>query len=502
MLIRTPKIGRRSLIQGAGFSVTSALLSVTNIKASYSASANAGESPAGTAPRAPRVAFSAKKIPDATAPFMICDTTMADLTNNGRLDFVGANHIGSGIGISLNISNAQPATPFGPIVGFAFHGSGSGPQTAGMSHADMSEESSAGVAYADFNGDGLMDIASSNHPGSVGVFVNSGAATGQPSFQQGFVAELAAIRDGQPGITTQGTAGVEGGLAVGDFNGDGRPDIVTANLGNNTIAILLNTTAKGEKAVTFSGPTYFSTAEPTISVSVADLNNDGKPDIVAVNTAGKSISVLINKTAPGSATPEFATHADYQVGAGPSTCAIADLDGDGNLDVITSNWSDKSVSVLAGKGDGSFHPAITIPVGEHIVVARIADFNGDGKPDIVAIPLNPRSQVAAIFLMNQSTLGKISFAEPVIVNLPEMGTGIFSGWAQKSYFTTSGAVGDVNGDGKPELVVAVAYYPLARVLPVADDFMEFARGPFGIDVPKFLLPQSTNLVLVTSKNIN
>jgi hypothetical protein len=289
---------------------------------------------------------------------------------------------------------------------------------------------------------------------------------------------------------------------VGDFNGDGRPDIVTANLGNNTIAILLNTTAKGEKALTFSGPTYLSTAEPTISVSVADLNNDGKPDIVAVNTAGKSISVLINKTAPGSATPEFATHADYEVGAGPSTCAIADLDGDGNLDVITSNWSDKSVSVLAGKGDGSFHRAITIPVGEHIVVVRIADFNGDGKPDIVAIPLNPGSQVAAIFLMNQSTPGKISFAEPVTVNLPEMGTGFFSGWAQKSYFTTSGTVGDVNGDGKPELVVAVAYYPLARVLPVADDFMKFARGPFGFDVPKFLLPKWTDLVLVTSKNIN
>src|SRR5215469_13541291 len=155
MLIRTPKIGRRNLIQGAGVSVTSALLSVMNIKASYCASANAGEPPAGTAPRASRVALSAKKIPGATAPFMICDTTMADLTNNGRLDFVGANHIGSGIGISLNISKAQPAKPFGPIVGFAFHGSGSGPQAAGMSHADMSEESSAGVAYADFNDDGL-----------------------------------------------------------------------------------------------------------------------------------------------------------------------------------------------------------------------------------------------------------------------------------------------------------------------------------------------------------
>jgi hypothetical protein len=154
------------------------------------------------------------------------------------------------------------------------------------------------------------------------------------------------------------------------------------------------------------------------------------------------------------------------------------------------------VSVLAGKGDGSFHPAITIPVREHIVVVRIADFNGDGKLDIVAIPLNPRSQVAAIFLMNQSTPGRISFAEPVAVDLPKMGR------AQKSYFTTSGAVGDVNGDGKPELVVAVAYYLPARFLSVPDDFIEFARGPFGFDVPKSLLPKWTNLVLVTSKNIN
>jgi len=208
-------------------------------------------------------------------------------------------------------------------------------------------------------------------------------------------------------------------VAIGDLNGDGRSDLVTANSDGGTVSVLLN---RGDGS--FGAAKDYGAGRSPTSVAIADLNGDGWRDIVT--TSGRhTVSVLVNR-GDGS----FQPRRDYRTGAEPSAVAVGDLDGDGEPDVAVANIG--SVSVLLNRGD-ALAPRVDYEVGPTPMSLAIADLNGDGTPDLATAANEDSSSV----LLNR-------------------GDGTFR--RGRDYDSTSGpswvAAADLNGDGKQELAVA------------------------------------------------
>ena len=106
-------------------------------------------------------------------------------------------------------------------------------------------------------------------------------------------------------------------VTAADFNGDGKPDLVVANDGGNTVSVLLNTTDAGVYHHQLRRPADLRHRQRPVSVAAADINGDGKPDLIVANYGGNTVSVLLNTTAPGATTPTFATQQTFATGSEP-----------------------------------------------------------------------------------------------------------------------------------------------------------------------------------------
>src|ERR1019366_6930042 len=151
-----------------------------------------------------------------------------------------------------------------------------------------------------------------------------------------------------PSFATQQTFAVGGypySVTTADLNGDGKPDLIVANLVDGMVSVLLNTTAPGATTPSFATQQTFATGSSPRSVTAADVNGDGKPDLIVANTAG-TVSVLLNTTAPGATTPSFATQQTFATGSNPFSVTVADVNGDGLPDLIVANEAGNTVSVL------------------------------------------------------------------------------------------------------------------------------------------------------------
>ena len=139
-------------------------------------------------------------------------------------------------------------------------------------------------------------------------------------------------------------------MAVGDFNGDGRLDLTVANQSDNTVSVLLDTTATGAAVPSFSPQVTFAVGVDPNSVAVGDFNGDGKPDLVVANAGnldtGNTVSVLLNTMSAGATVPAFAPQVTFAAGGGPNSVAAVDINGDGRPDLAVANYSDNTVSVL------------------------------------------------------------------------------------------------------------------------------------------------------------
>jgi len=164
------------------------------------------------------------------------------------------------------------------------------------------------------------------------------------------------------------------GIAVGDFDGDGTPDLCTANSDAGNVSVLL-----GNGDGTFDDTLdALEAGLVPVSVATGDINDDGRIDIVAADDVGSTIGALLNQGA-GTFAPVVMT----DTGAAPESVVLGKFDADRFLDAATANYDDGTVTVLKGVGDGSFTISDEILVGESPIGLATAELNGDGRLDLV-----------------------------------------------------------------------------------------------------------------------
>jgi hypothetical protein len=216
-------------------------------------------------------------------------------------------------------------------------------------------------------------------------------------------------------------------LAVGDFNGDGKLDLAVANYFDDTVSILLGDGA-GNFALASSPPTGGSLP---FSVTVGDFNGDGKLDLAVANLSNQ-VSILL-----GDGTGNF-TLASLATGlSNPRSIAVGDFNGDGKLDLAVANYNSDTVSILLGDGTGNFTLASSPPTGSVPVSVVAGDFNGDGKLDLAVANFNYINGGSTLSILLGDGTGNFTLASS-----PATGINPYSV-----------ALGDFNADGKLDLAV-------------------------------------------------
>ena len=260
----------------------------------------------------------------------------------------------------------------------------------------------------------------------------------------------------------QGFATGEGSnsVATADVNGDGKRDLLVANASDDTFSVLLNTTAAGAAVPAYSPEQTFAAGRGPRSALAADVNGDGRPDLIVVNNQidERAVSVFLNTTGLGSSTASFAARQVVTTGDNPFQVQAADLNGDGRPDLVFGNGANDDVSVLmntteTGAMTPSFAPRQSFAAGEGTFSPRATDLNGDGRPDLVVVNNAAQGKQAVSVLLNTTAPGASvpSFAAPS--EFPVQGA------SPRSVATT-----DFNGDGRLDLAVASWGTPWLSVL--------------------------------------
>lgn len=296
---------------------------------------------------------------------------------------------------------------------------GKGDGTFNTSYSAATVSGARSVALADFTQDGKLDIvATQGTTMNAQVLINDGGVT--PAFTSTVVAVS----------TTNGLRNV----ATADFNGDSWPDIAVAGFGAGKVGVRLNNKVGG-----FDTLAEYSTASGVTGLVAADVTGDAKADLISFNRNGSSatstVSVLVNG---GSGT---FTVSSLGAGVGPDFGAVGDLTGDGKADFVAANTtSTAGLTVGLNNGSGVFSKGNTyaLPTGSSIAEgASLADVNLDGRLDaLVAV----NTTGFALYLGN----GDGTF---------EAGTLVSTGTSSLPYGLTTS---DLNGDGKPDVVLTAA----------------------------------------------
>ena len=303
---------------------------------------------------------------------------VADLSGNGIEDIIVENSSSNTVSVLMGNGDGT----FKPAVNYA---TGTDPWS---------------MDIGDLTGNGKLDIVTCNNAANtVSVLMGNGDGTFQPAVNY-----------------STGTGSAPECVRLGDVNGDGKLDIVTANSGPNNISVLVNN-GNG----TFGAPTTFSTATHPTSIALGDVNGDGKLDIITANYSSNNVSVLM-----GNGNGTFQSAVNYACGTQPETVVVADLNGDGKPDIATVNYVG-TASVLLNQGNGTFATHVDYTTGAGPYDIGVADLNHDGIPDLVTT--NHVANTVSILYGN----GNGTFQSKV-----DLATGTGPFWVALGEFTSSG----------------------------------------------------------------
>lgn len=334
-----------------------------------------------------------------TYPADIC---LSDLNDDGKPDLAIVNSVGNSISILKN-ANAGAILSFSPKVDFA-----TGPNPKRITIGDLDGDGHPDIVVTNFN---------SGNASTISVFRNT-SSIGTISF-----APKADYATGNGSI----------GLYVTDINIDGKPDIIVSSGNSGIFSIFINTnTSTG--AISFAPKQDYTLLTHPDNITMADLDGDGKPDIITSNFSAASISIFRNTSTGGilSLTPGT----DYSVGTNPSYVITGDLDGDDKIDVAVTNYSSANISFFKNTSSIGF---ISLGPRQDFNLSptniSMADLNGDGKPDLCT---------------GRGLSGIISILENTYTAGPNFSFGTNIDFSTGNYDTFVSA-GDLDGDGKPEL---------------------------------------------------
>lgn len=274
------------------------------------------------------------------------------------------------------------------------------------------------IAIGDLDGDGKADLVITN-------FINHLLSIYRNTSNGGVVSFAPKIN------YATGTSPID--ISIGDLDGDGKPELIVANYGNASISIYKNTCAIG--TISFGTGVAFTTGTNPCSVSIGDLNKDGKPDLAIANISSNTVSIFKNISVNG--VISFVAKTDISTGASPSAVTIGDLDMDGKPDLAIANYNDSTASVFQNtsiNGTISFAPKTDFIVGKNPGSISAGDLNADGFPEL---SVGNRSANTISILQNSSSTGSISFSPKVSFS---------SGANPKNISIT-----DIDGDGQPDI---------------------------------------------------
>jgi hypothetical protein len=275
------------------------------------------------------------------------------------------------------------------------------------------------VAIGDVNSDGNPDLALTHHD-SFGVEILLGTGDGRFS-----------AAPGSPFAAYQGAKPHNHGLALNDLNSDGKLDITTSNQDDNSVSVLLG---DGRGSFKPAGGSPFAVGRAPYPHAVGDVNRDGKPDIAAPNVGSNNVTVLLGD---GNGGFKAAAGSPYTVSPRPYYVAIGDISGDGNPDLIMTHDDIHLITTLLGDGRGGFAPSPTpaFDLGSRGYEIIAANVTGDARAELV-IGTEANDSVAVLL---GSERGSYTHAA---------GSPYKAGRSQRV------AVGDVNNDGKADLITA------------------------------------------------
>lgn len=379
-----------------------------------------------------------------------------DFNGDGKLDLVTVN--GSVSSVSVLLGNGD-----GTFQNHVDYGVGVSPTS---------------VAIGDFNADGKLDLAVTNEgDNTVSILLGNGDGSFKSRIDYA-------------------TGHIPKSVAAGDFNGDGKVDLAVANFCGSdpscnsagSVSVLL-----GNGDGTFKSHVDYTTGPFADAVAAGDFNADGKLDLVVANQlntssglAGNSVSILL-----GNGDGTFQPHVDYAAGDEPYSVATGDLNGDGKLDLEVASLFDGTIGVLLGNGDGTFQADVAYAAGDAAGVV-IGDFNGDGLPDVgvanycclsptvnsVTIILNTSAIALYPSVVNfgKQPVGTSSPAQLITLSNPGVAPLALSGVsASGDYAETNGCPASVLQEGT--CTVSVTFTPTAEgARPGAVTFNDNAPG--------------------------
>jgi subtilisin-like proprotein convertase family protein len=313
------------------------------------------------------------------------------------------------------------------------------------------------LSVGDFNNDNKQDLVVTNQfSNDVSILLNNGNG--------GFAPQIKLMSGGVNPYD----------VVVGSFNNDANQDLAVINSSSNNVSIFL-----GNGNGTFSAPTNFATGSNPISIDAGDFNNDGKQDLAIANFGGffsGAVSLLF-----GNGNGGFGIPATLRTSTQPAFVKVANLNNDGNLDLVVANFGASAVTTYFGSGNGSFALSQSLSSSSSPVAVEIANVAGDSNPDLIVanyngntatiftgtangvfssfgaignVGANPISVVAADLLGDGTN--RIALALSGSNQVSVATSGPFSSFQQYVVGSSPNAIvkADFNGDGKVDLATA------------------------------------------------